>query len=280
MSGITPDFDQYILKRAEKIMKNVHGRIVVAVSGGKDSLACSHILNRLNIKHELMHINLGISEFSEQSRQVVTKFAKINNTKLSIVPVEKYTHKTIPEYAPILQKKYHKHKPCALCGLFKRYIMNRWAWDNGFDFIVTGHNLDDTVATLVINIMSQDVNQLFRIAPVTQKIENIKMLSRCKPLYWVKESLIAKYIRKHNIEVVTAECPYNRGSHQNNVKKAILQFEKTNKNFMISLLKTIKKIKKNYNFNTADIVVEPCQKCGFATTTKVCKFCRIVNQPI
>ncbi|MCC7571122.1 adenine nucleotide alpha hydrolase family protein [Candidatus Micrarchaeota archaeon] len=270
------DLDSHILKRSEKIMKKARGRIVVAISGGKDSLTCSHILKRLNIEHELIHLNLGIPEFSSESLRIIKDHAEKNSVKLSIINIQDYAKQPIPDFIPLVQKLYHKDKPCALCGLFKRYVINKWAWENQFDYIVTGHNLDDTAATIIMNIMSQDVDQLIRVDSVIEKVPETKMVGRVKPLYWVREELILKYANNHNIETVKIKCPYSAEVHQNKIKKAVQEFEYVEKDFTTNLTKTIKKIKKRIELEK--IEVSPCAKCGFATTAGTCKFCRVLER--
>ncbi|MCD6227197.1 adenine nucleotide alpha hydrolase family protein [Candidatus Micrarchaeota archaeon] len=273
------DIDNHILKRAEKVMKHVRGRMIVAVSGGKDSLVSSIMLKRLDIEHELFHINLGIPVFSDESLSVVSEFAEQYRLKLNVVNIEDYAKKTIPEYVPFAKKMYHKDKPCALCGLFKRYIMNKWAWEHNFDYIITGHNLDDAASTIIMNIMGQNIDQLFRVAPVIERKENVKMVGKVKPLYWVREDLIKQYVSKNNIRTVQATCPYAASVHQNRIKDALRTFEKTEHNFMVNLVKTIKKIQKIKNISISkNVEVLPCERCGFATTSKVCKFCRIIEK--
>ena len=50
---------------------------------------------------------------------------------------------SVPEAASLSSRG--RGKPCSVCGLIKRYIMNRVAHDHGYDVIATGHNLDDDI---------------------------------------------------------------------------------------------------------------------------------------
>src|SRR4026208_1298420 len=51
-------------------------RIVVAVSGGKDSLALWDVLLKLGYRADALYVDLGIGTYSEQSHAKVTKFAE------------------------------------------------------------------------------------------------------------------------------------------------------------------------------------------------------------
>ncbi len=126
-------------------------KILVAVSGGKDSLSLWDILHRLGYQADGLYIGLGIDggiHYSDESRRLTEKFAAANGLTLHVVDVEQ----TYGYSIPVLAERSHrgKGKPCAVCGLTKRHEMNRIARDLGYDVLATGHNLDDEAATLLV----------------------------------------------------------------------------------------------------------------------------------
>jgi len=103
-------------------------KILVAVSGGKDSLGLWDILVRLGYQADGLYLGLGIDEginYSHESQRLAQKFADEHNLKLHIVDIEKEYGQPIP----VLAEKSHRGygKPCAVCGLAKRHEMNRVA---------------------------------------------------------------------------------------------------------------------------------------------------------
>ena len=101
-------------------------RILVAVSGGKDSLALWNILLKLGYGADGLYVDLGIGVYSEQSHAKVTKFAEAVATShgatLHLHTVEQEAGAGIKELAQLI------HRPtCSTCGTIKRYQFNRVA---------------------------------------------------------------------------------------------------------------------------------------------------------
>ncbi len=140
-------------------------RILVAVSGGKDSLGLWDVLLRLGYHADGMYIGLGIDggvDYSNQSHEMCVRFlsnlqSPIPNTQypipnLHVVDIAKLYGETIPEVASRTMRG--RNKPCSVCGLVKRHVMNRIARDGGYDVLATGHNLDDEAAVLLGNTLT------------------------------------------------------------------------------------------------------------------------------
>ena len=122
-------------------------KILVSVSGGKDSLSLWDIFNRLGYKLDGLYIGLGIDEginYSTQSQQFSEKFASQHNLNLIVINVSQRFGESIPQFA--LRSNRGKGKPCSVCGLTKRHIMNRTARDEGYDVLLTGHNSSVLIA--------------------------------------------------------------------------------------------------------------------------------------
>jgi tRNA(Ile)-lysidine synthase TilS/MesJ len=98
-------------------------RVLVAVSGGKDSLALWDVLTRLGYRADAMYIGLGIQgdiRYSDQSLDCIRTFAdkQVPDAVLHIVDIEEMYGKTIPQ---ISRENMRGHgKPCSACGLTKR----------------------------------------------------------------------------------------------------------------------------------------------------------------
>src|SRR5512147_673299 len=139
-----------MIKKYEMFTPNE--KILVAVSGGKDSLSLWDILQRLGYQADGLYISLGIEEgihYSAESRRLTEQFARERGLRLHVVDIQEEYHKAIP--ALTLGNRRGRGKECSVCGLVKRHEMNRIARDFGYDVLATGHNLDDEAATLFGN---------------------------------------------------------------------------------------------------------------------------------
>ena len=130
-------------------------RILVAVSGGKDSLSLWDILHRLGYQADGLYIGLGIDGgfgYSDESQRLSQAFADQYSLKLHVISVPQTYGESIPEMAT--RTRRGKGKPCSVCGMTKRHIMNRMARQGGYAVLVTGHNLDDEAAVLFGNTIN------------------------------------------------------------------------------------------------------------------------------
>jgi tRNA-5-methyluridine54 2-sulfurtransferase len=139
-------------------------RLLVAVSGGKDSLALWDLLLDLGYDATGFYLDLGIGGYSSRSKDACIAFAASRDAKLIIRNLAEEHGYTVPELS-----KLTRRAPCSGCGLNKRYEFNRAALEEGFDILVTGHNLDDEVATLFGNVLHWNTDMLARQAPVLEE---------------------------------------------------------------------------------------------------------------
>ncbi|MDQ1746728.1 MAG: tRNA-5-methyluridine54 2-sulfurtransferase, partial [Frankiaceae bacterium] len=118
-------------------------RVLVAISGGKDSLALWHMLVALGFQTDGVYLGLGIGDYSDTSRGYAERFADEHGLSLRVVDIPAEHGFAIPEAA-----RATKRVPCSACGLSKRHLLNRAALDGGYQVLATGHNLDDEAAVL------------------------------------------------------------------------------------------------------------------------------------
>src|SRR3990172_8644259 len=93
-------------------------RILIAVSGGKDSLSLWDVLLRLGYQADGLYIGLGIEgeiQYSQASLAYCRQFAEAHGVNLHVVDVEEIYGGTIPEAFTISNRG--KGKPCSVCGL-------------------------------------------------------------------------------------------------------------------------------------------------------------------
>src|SRR5438552_2519305 len=148
-----PCFIRYFHGQVERAVRDhdmfsLRDRILVAVSGGKDSLALWDVLLQTGHMASGMYLGLGIGEYSDRSGDVARRFAHARGADLIEVDLRRDYGCDIPTAG-----RKGSRSTCAVCGLSKRYVFNRVALDHGFNLVATGHNLDDEAATVVGNTL-------------------------------------------------------------------------------------------------------------------------------
>ncbi len=247
-------------------------RILLAVSGGKDSLALWDVLLDLGYDVTGLYLGLGIGEYSDRSHGVARAFADRRGAPLLTVDLERDHGYDIPTAG-----MRGSRSTCAVCGLSKRYVFNRSALEGGFDVVATGHNLDDEAATLLGNTLRWQTDAIARQSPVLPAREGPGrggMVKKVKPLHRLSELETAAYAFLRGIDYVVEECPLVAGNTQLRYKEAMNAIEQaspgTKAQFFLGYLERGRPL-----FRSEDRAeLHACESCGQPTTGRFCAFCR------
>jgi uncharacterized protein (TIGR00269 family) len=245
--------------------------VLVAVSGGKDSLALWDVLHGAGYRTTGLYIDLGIFDYSRASKARCEAFAAERNLDLRIVAVEEETGAPIPAV-----KAATRRPTCSACGLSKRYIMNRTALEGGFPVVATGHNLDDEAATLLGSTLRWDESSLARQTPVLAAT-HAKLVRRVKPLFRMSERETAAYAFLRGIDYIVEECPFARGATSIAHKELLNRLEHTSPGSKAMFLQGFLD-KARGLFQRETVTLVECVRCGQATTSDVCAFCKLRDQ--
>lgn len=253
-------------------------RILVAVSGGKDSLALWDMLVDLGYEADGLVIGLGIDEYSEASTEFARVFADERNLKLHYHSLEQEHGFTVPSAA-----KATKRVPCSSCGLSKRHIFDSVATAHGYDVVVTGHNLDDEAAVLFGNVSRWHREYLARQHPVLPAANGFPR--KAKPLIRLGEREMAAYCVLQNIDYVVEECPMAAGNKHLEYKGLLNDMEIASPGakhaFYFGFLDRAAELFSSAVTNesgTLESILSPCQQCGSPSSNDVCSFCRLVER--
>ncbi|MDD2920919.1 MAG: ATP-binding protein [Anaerolineales bacterium] len=258
-------------------------KILVAVSGGKDSLSLWDILARLGYQADGLYLALGIDEginYSHESQRLSQKFADEHNLKLHVVDIEKEYGKNIPQLAVISHRG--DGRPCAVCGLAKRHEMNRIARDLGYDALATGHNLDDEAAVLFGNTLNWLSEYILRQSPVLPASSD-GLSRKVKPLCRFYEREMTAYAILRGIEYIYEECPFATGSQAILYKETLNQLETARPGAKLTFFLNFLEAKKSGNLFVEKNVemqrLHSCPRCGQPTSApELCSFCRMIQK--
>jgi uncharacterized protein (TIGR00269 family) len=275
-----PEQTERFIKKYE--MFDHHEKVLVAVSGGKDSLSLWDILIRLGYQVDGLYLGLGIDggiNYSHESQRLTEEFATKHNLRLHILDIEKEYGQSIP----VLAEKSHRGygKPCSVCGLAKRHEMNRIARDLGYDVLATGHNLDDEAAVLFGNTLTWSSEYLLRQGPVLPSTDGLAR--KVKPLCRFYEREMTAYAIARGIEYIYEECPFAEGSQSIYYKELLNQLETTRPGAKLTFYLRFLEARKNGELfvekNIELAHMHPCQRCGQPTSAPgLCSFCRMIEK--
>ncbi len=212
-------------------------RILVGFSGGKDSLALFDTLLKrkrfVPIDYELIPVFVYNGEHLETLKEVEDFFKNFYNCNVIIktVNIKKF-----------VESGKNRENPCFLCSKIRRKIFFDVAYQLKCNKLALGHNMDDMNETLLLNIIfSGNISTMIPKQPLFNGA-----LTIIRPLIYLTEEQILKYVKINDLPIIEKKCTY-RGKSKN---------RETIKNFINSLYKENKKVKKNIANSVRNVNLE------------------------
>jgi len=246
-------------------------RVLVAVSGGKDSLALWDILVDLGYDADGLYLGLGIGEYSDASGQAARGFARRRELALREVDLAADYGYDVPGAAAATHRP-----PCGACGLSKRHVFNAVAVEAGYDVVATGHNLDDEAAVLLGNVLRWETGYLGRQHPVLPATPGFAR--KVKPLYRLGERETAAYCVLAGIDYQVDECPMAEGNRHLGYKEVLNALEDRSPGTKAAFVfRFVDHAHDRFaeEAGTEREGLRACDECGSPTTGDVCAFCRL-----
>jgi tRNA-5-methyluridine54 2-sulfurtransferase len=272
----SPHFLEFFRKQVAEAVHRHHmftrdEKIMVAVSGGKDSLALWDVLIEDGYQTAGLYLDLGIFDYSKESKAKCEAFAASRGLTLHIERVAEAVGAPIP-----VVQQATRRPTCSACGLSKRYLMNRAALQFGYPVVATGHNLDDEAATLFGSVMHWQTDALPRQSPALASTHP-KLVRRVKPLYRLSELETAAFAFLRGIDYIVEECPFAKGATSIAHKQVLDRLEEASPgskhNFLFGFLE-----KARPAFEKIESVeLLECTSCGQVTTGAICAFCKLAD---
>lgn len=209
-------FVEYFERRVEATLKwfrlvRPGDKVAVAVSGGKDSLTTLYLMKRFSSEMEFdvfgIAVDEGIAGYREYKLEALRSLAREIGVGIYVVSFKDLFGITLDEAVAVLRERGFEIKPCAVCGVFRRYALNRAARELGATRLATGHNLDDEIQVFVMNLIKAHVDGIVREGIATEPAGE-RMVPRIKPLYFIPEKEVLAYTLIKGIQTPFVECPY------------------------------------------------------------------------
>ena len=249
---------------------NEHELIAVALSGGKDSVLTLHALKNYQNYLDFDLVAVSVDEGIEGYRQHGIDAAIDNAEKLDVKLVQK-SFKIEEGFA--LDDIYSGFKSaCIPCGVFRRNILNKTAYDLGADKIATAHNLDDEIQSFLMSFARGDLIKFSKFGPELDVIHP-KLIPRIKPLWNTPEKEVGTWAILNDINIHLDECPYSHLSLRAKIKEFLNNNEDIYPGIKNNIMESFQKI---LTFES-DIPsnLNECRLCREPTSSDICKACEL-----
>ena len=201
-------------------------RILVGLSGGKDSLLLTELLaNRAKIDHprfsvEALHVRMENIQY-ETDTSYLQQFCDEQGVKLHLRTTRfEIGEETVNDARDARRQK----QPCFLCSWMRRKEMFNLAQELGCNKIALGHHQDDMLHTALMNLTFQG-----RFDTMPARLRMRKMpLTIIRPLCLIEEADIKAYAEIKGYQKQKKICPYETNSHRTDIKRLYDEIEQIN----------------------------------------------------
>lgn len=260
-------------------------RLLLAISGGKDSFVLFDVISRIHNPSKLgvITVSEGIEGYNRDEdviwflnscRKLGIEFIKTSFKEVLNYKLKDLVEMTINSNLNV--------SPCTFCGMIRRRIVNKYARELGYDKVLTAHNLDDEVQTAFINILRGDLNRLLQSHPKGPRLSNL-FVKRVKPLRKVYEWECAVYAYLNNFKFQEVECPYiiSRPTLRAKIREYLYRLESVNPGVLLRFLNFVDELVIKH-IGDADLLPQlpTCKFCGEPTAHNrtICKTCELLSK--
>jgi tRNA 2-thiocytidine biosynthesis protein TtcA len=207
-------------------------RVMVGLSGGKDSWALLQILDvlrqRAPISFSLVAVNVD-SGYEGYQHQALAEACAARGWEF---------HSQHTSIGAVIDDKLDADAtPCSLCARLRRGVLYRWATKVGATKIALGHHLDDFVETLLLNLFFAGALKAMPARLVSDSAEHVVI----RPLVYVTEAEARAYAHEYDLPVIGCCCPAcgDLSLQRQRVKRLIMELEREHPNVKASMLKAL-----------------------------------------
>ncbi|UCD02944.1 MAG: TIGR00269 family protein [Candidatus Aenigmatarchaeota archaeon] len=276
------NFIEYFENKVKKTIDdyklvNKKDRTIVACSGGKDSTTTLYLLKKFGYNVEGLIIDLRIGEWSEKNLKNVKHFCEGLGVPLHVLDMRKEFGCSICYIRSGIQSK-EKLNNCAICGVIKRWMLNKKARTLKGVRLATGHNLDDEAETVLMTFFKGKPEIMLGAGPHTTGIMDDKFVPRIKPLYFCSNKEVARYSKYRKFPVLYDPCPCSIGTYRRDIRMWLAELERhfpgIKDNIVNNFLALLPAIKKKYN---PDRKLRYCSVCEEPSRNEICKRCEMIK---
>lgn len=226
-----------IAKKTTKAIVDFHliedgDRVMVGLSGGKDSWALMETLDRLRqrapIDFSLVAVNVD-SGYKDFKHDVIAKTCEARGWEYRI------EHTSIGDVMDDLLDA--NATPCSLCARLRRGVLYRIAAEVGATKIALGHHLDDFIETLLLNLFFSGALKAMPARLVSDSGAHVVI----RPLVYVGEDEARLYTKEVGLPIIGCCCPAcgDLSLQRQRVKRLILDLEREHPGVKQSMLKAL-----------------------------------------
>ena len=279
-------FTRFFEKRVRKTCKNnkliVPGeKILVAYSGGKDSCVTLYLVHKIFGKSnpvEALLIDEGIKGYRDKALGFAEENCRGWGIPFKRVSFGKEFGLTMVDVMKKTGAKKEIGSTCAFCGVLRRKLMNKYAKKLKAGKLATGHNLDDEVQSILMNVCDADLSRLMRLGPGSGTVKVQGLVPRIKPLWECPEIEVIQFAQYNNLKHYQEQCcPFKWQAKRNDFRGIVNHLEGSYPGTMFSVLSFLKQLKPK-SAKKGKLKIGACEECGEPCNDKICMSCKLIKR--
>lgn len=273
--------ERYVERRAKRSIRDQaeieDGTLAVAVSGGKDSLVCLSLLERVfgvrpDVELVAVTVDEGIEGYRAASLDHARSLAKQLGVRHVTVAYEDRVDVTMDD---LVSGDRLDGTPCATCGVLRRRFLRAAAERVEADWLATGHNLDDVAQSILMNVLRGDVDRLARMGPHDERRDG--MAPRVMPLRRIPEREVAIYAQLVGLPVQHDECPHNALAFRGEIRDILHDLEAAHPGTRHALVGFQDRIDPVLGRVADGGDPAECPRCGGPSSGGLCRSCEVLE---
>jgi uncharacterized protein (TIGR00269 family) len=253
--------------------------VCVAASGGKDSTVALYLVMKhcrlYGIKFFALCIDEGIEGYRNLQIDDIKDFCSQHSIELHTSSFKEAYGSTLDD----ILKKMPGKKPCTICGILRRSLINRGAKRLHATKLITGHNLNDEAEAYLMNLFLGNMRHNAALGPITGINKDAGFVARIKPLYFVSNDETKLYSQLRGFKINFSKCPNITHAFRKIVRDHINEIDRQSpgaRNALVnSFLEILPQLKEHYSQTKS---FRSCKSCGDPCAGEVCNACRIEEE--
>jgi uncharacterized protein (TIGR00269 family) len=262
---------------------------LVGLSGGKDSVVLTHILQDTfaadpRVEPVALTIHEGIDGYRDASLDPAVELTDRLDIEHELVS---YADEYDMEMDAVAEDDPLEMAPCAYCGVFRRDALSQYAETYGADKLITGHNPDDEAQTAMMNLLSGDVRQIPKHFDASlgsfedRDLADGPFVPRAKPLRDIPEKEVALSAHLRELPTHMAECPHASEAYRGEIRDHLHAIEDDHPGTRHSIMagyEDLARLAAEAHRDDADAPQGRCGRCGAPTGSEVCRKCELLGE--
>ncbi len=218
-----------------------HDKIMVCISGGKDSFLMAKCLEELKrhgkIDFELKYVVMNPG-YSQKNIDLIKKNSQLLNLDLEIFDTDVFE----------VANKLNEKSPCYLCARMRRGHLYSKAQELGCNKIALGHHFDDVIETTLLSMFYASEVKTMMPKLYSDHFQGLQLI---RPMYYIKEKAIQDWVSYNRLTFLNCACKFvakndlENQSKRKEIKTLIENLRKTNQDIDNNIFKSLDNVNLN-----------------------------------